>query len=38
MLIRITYPGQEPKVIKAPPHIVEHFTTKSWPLPFVEVV
>ncbi len=38
MKIRITFPGSPEQVIEAPPTIVQHFETKGWPLPFVEVV
>lgn len=38
MRIRTTYPGQAPQEIDAPPHIVEHFRTKGWALPFIEVI
>jgi len=36
MIIETSFPGQEVRRQVAPPHIVEHFNTKGWLLPFVK--
>lgn len=38
MRILISFPGQIPRVMDAPPHIVEHYQKKQWLLPFIEVI
>jgi hypothetical protein len=36
--MRTSYPGQPVAFIKAPSHIVRHYMTKSWRLPFADLM
>ena len=36
--VETTYPGQQKRTSVAPRHVVEHYGTKSWDLPFVQPV
>lgn len=38
VLIRTSYPGQDERVVVAPPHIVRHVVRFKSPPPFIEVV
>lgn len=38
MLIEISYPGQEVRVVKATSNIVRHFRQQGWDLPFICIV
>lgn len=38
MRLLTTFPGQEPRVIEAPQHILDHIRVKGYVPPFYEVI